>query len=64
MEKENVPCDFQKIVQLVDEYIAARLAYFENVSGIVNIGQARRRLDAHIDYLKKTYTKKLGPGCR
>ena len=64
MVKDKAQCDFQKIIQLVDEYIAARLAYFENVSGIVNIGPARRRLDAHIDYLKKTYTKKLGPGCR
>ena len=64
MKKENVPCDFQKIIQLVDEYIAARLAYFENVSEIVNIGPARRRLDDHVGYLKKTYTKKLGPGCR
>ena len=64
MVKDKAQCDFRKIIRLTDEYIAARLAYCDRVSEISTINTAKKNLDSHIDYLKKTYTKKLGPGCR
>ena len=63
MEKNKGRCDFQKIIELTDEYIAARLAYCNMAAEIPKINTAKNNLDAHLDYLKKTYTKKLGPGC-
>ena len=57
-------CDFQKIIRLTDEYIAAMLAYYDRVAEIPKINTAKKNLDAHLGYLKKTYTKKLGPGCQ
>jgi hypothetical protein len=64
MLKDKEPCDFQEIIRLTDKYIAARLAYRDRVDEIETINTAKKNIDAHLDYLKKTYTKKLGPGCQ
>ena len=57
-------CDFQKIIRLTDEYIAARMAGYDDINLIGNISETFMNLNRHIAYLKKTYAKKLGPGCR
>ena len=56
-------CDFQKILMLTDEYIAARLAFNDGIDSIGKITDTMMNLNRHIAYLQKTYTKKLGPGC-
>ena len=63
MEQNKEICDFQKIIQLTDKYIGERLALNDDFGTIGTVSVALAHLESHIEYLKKTYTKKLGPGC-
>ena len=64
MGKDKAQCDFQEIIRLADEYITARLSFYDDIDQVCNICDKWTNLQRHISYLKKTYTKKLGPGCR